>query len=334
MRKLYFLSPFDPITENDIHFLAHRSAYFPCLNGEERVSFVLLDGVASLSLRETMIRSLYPDSVFVSLQEARERFLENREEDFFVLEEGEKTSFLNGTDSASDHVLLLSERIFATDLVHARLRYLGRRQAEEIRTGQYLWTGKPVLDVFSEAGGYFTGDIKGSVSEHRFWHSLSVAKTAYQMGEKNGLDPILCYHAGLLHDIAKDFPLGKAEAIVKEYFPQYAPCPSYAIHQFIGAYLAKARYHAPKDVIDMIEFHCTGKASMTEYMKCLYASDEVEPLREFETEEKRRRCMENLDEGFLYLVRKQVEYFKGRGIDYKEYPLAREKYEYYLNDKE
>ena len=67
-------------------------------------------------------------------------------------------------------------------------------------------------------------------------------------------------------------------------------------------------------------------------MKCLYAADEVEPLREFETEDKRRRCIENLDLGFLYLVRKQVEYFKSKNIDYNEYFLAKQKYDYYLNN--
>lgn len=177
-------------------------------------------------------------------------------------------------------------------------------------------------------------DIRKRISTHRYLHSLSVAKTAYMMANRNGLDPILCYHAGLLHDMAKDYDKEKAIQIMKEHYPSFLPCPDFALHQFIGAYLAKTIYHAPRDVIDMIQYHCTGKAEMTKYMKCLYSADEVEPLREFETEEKRRRCMENLDDGFVYLVKKQLEYFQSRHIDYNEYFLASEKYRYYLNIKE
>lgn len=334
MRNLYFLSPFDPITESDCLFLENRSTYFPRLDGKERVYFVLLPGIAEHSLRERMITSLYPEASFVSLTKAKELLQKRESNDFVVLAEEWAETILDSKDWENPNLLLLTEMSSSKDNIHSRLRYLGKKQATETRQGMYLWTKKAVLDVFSESGEYFTGDVKKSVSEHRFLHSLSVAKTAYQIAERNGLDPILCYHAGLLHDIAKDFPLHEAEVIMEKNFPLYAPCPSFAIHQFIGAYLAKTRYHAPRDVIDMIEFHCTGKASMTEYMKCLYAADEVEPLREFETEEKRRKCMENLDEGFLYLVRQQVAYFLSKGIDYQEYPLAREKYEYYLNEKE
>ena len=339
MSKIYYLSSFDPIVNSDFAFIEDPCLYFPVLERKSEFIFLPFGRENNLSVRQEMIRSVYPSAVFASPLETEEEFLSFvktlKADEFLVLEEallklliGEN---VNGFLEANKNILVLKE-IHIDHTSYCKMRYLGKDERSYTTSGSYLWTCKPVLDVFSEKGMYFMADVKERVSTHRFLHSLSVAKTAYAIAENNSLDPILCYHAGLLHDIAKDFDREKAIAIMNETYKEYMPCPDFAIHQFIGAYLAKNTYHVPKDVIDMIQFHCTGKAEMTRYMKCLYAADEVEPLREFETEDKRRRCIENLDLGFLYLVRKQVEYFKSKNIDYNEYFLAKQKYDYYLNN--
>ena len=339
MSKIYYLSSFDPIVNSDFAFIESPCLYFPILEKNSEFIFLPFGKENNLSVRKEMIRSIYPDAVFDSPLETEEEFFSFvkalNQNCFIVLEEyllrrliGED---INGFLEANKNVLVLKEIPLGQPSC-SRMRYLGKDERNYTVSGSYLWTRKGVLDVFSDKGLYFMADVKRMVSAHRFLHSLSVAKTAYTIAENNSLDPILCYHAGLLHDIAKNFDHKEALAIMNEAYKEYMPCPDFALHQFIGAYLAKNTYHAPKDVIDMIQFHCTGKAEMTRYMKCLYAADEVEPLREFDTEEKRRRCIENLDLGFLYLVRKQVEYFKAKNIDYNEYFLAKQKYDYYLNN--
>lgn len=339
MSNVYYLSSFDPIVNSDFAFIEDPCLYFPILKKNPEIIFLPFGKENNLSIRKEMIKAVYPDAIISSPLETEDEFRSfvkgMDENSFLVLEEALLKRLIgediNGFLEANKNVLVLKE-IRVNHPSYSRMRYLGSDERAYTTSGSYLWTRKPVLDVFAMNGLYFMADVKEKVSTHRFLHSLSVAKTAYMIAENNSLDPILCYHAGLLHDIAKDYDHDEAISIMNQYYKEYMPCPDFALHQFIGAYIAKNTYHVPKDVIDMIQFHCTGKAEMTRYMKCLYAADEVEPLREFETEEKRRRCFENLDLGFLYLVKKQVEYFKSKNIDYNEYFLAEQKYEYYLNN--
>ncbi len=342
MSRLYYLSSFDPIVDSDIKFLNDPALYFPVLKDGNEVVFMLDSNHSTEDcIRKKMIQSIYPGREIILSpihdSESLKEFLDELDDSsYLVMEEKlykEWTGPIIEPTLIPSKVLLLSDKKQLSPS-YSQISYLGRMEREEARNGTYLWTQKPVLDLIGENALYFMRNIKEMISEHRYLHSLSVAKTAYEMAYRNGLNPILCYHAGLLHDMAKDYDPSKAMDIMKSEFPSFLPCPGFALHQFIGAYLARTIYHAPKDVVDMIQYHCTGRAEMTRYMKCLYSADEVEPLREFETEEKRRRCMENLDDGFLHLVEKQVEYFKSRHIDYNEYFLTREKYQYYLKNKE
>lgn len=342
MSKIYYLSSFDPIVDSDIKFRNDPALYFPLLNGQNDVVFSLYStNLEEDCIKKKMIQSIIPDAkIEMSIicgRQSFKSFVDEMDDTSYLVMDAEMYHKLCGsglekTESTLNDLLIFCKGEISP--IHSQIRYLGVNERTETRNGTYLWTQKPVLDLIGENALYFMKDIKEMISMHRYMHSLSVAKTAYEMARRNGLDPLLCYHAGLLHDMAKDYDDSKALEIMNKEYPDFLPCPKFALHQFIGAYLAKTVYHAPKDVVDMIQYHCTGKAEMTRYMKCLYSADEVEPLREFETEEKRRRCMENLDDGFLYLVKKQIEYFKSRHIDYNEYFLTREKYQYYLKNKE
>ena len=46
--------------------------------------------------------------------------------------------------------------------------------------------------------------IKERLSEHRFIHSMNVAKRARELALLNGVDPDKAYLAGILHDITKE----------------------------------------------------------------------------------------------------------------------------------
>ena len=342
MSKIYYLSSFNPIVDSDIKFLNDPALYFPLLNCQNDVVFSLYStNHEEDCIKKKMIQSIIPDAKIetsiICDRQSFKNFVDEMDDTSYLVMDAEMYHKLCGsglekTESTLNYLLIFCKGEISP--IHSQIRFLGVNERTETRNGTYLWTQKPVLDLIGENALYFMKDIKEMISTHRYMHSLSVAKTAYEMASRNGLDPLLCYHAGLLHDMAKDYDDSKALEIMNKEYPDFLPCPKFALHQFIGAYLAKTVYHAPKDVVDMIQYHCTGKAEMTRYMKCLYSADEVEPLREFETEEKRRRCMENLDDGFLYLVKKQIEYFKSRHIDYNEYFLTREKYQYYLKNKE
>lgn len=341
MSLFYYLSAFDPIVSSDTKWIEDPALYFPVLGKNPTVVFLPFQ-TKDAHYQNEMIQSLYPESRIdnrsISSYLDLIQFLTDMPiSSYLVLEESLLDELTEGKSkdflSAWSNVLVLSDKE-NNGYPYSQMRYFGKREREETVRGSYLWCQKPVLDLIGDNALYFMKDVRKMISAHRYTHSVSVAKTAYELALKNGLDPVLCYHAGLLHDMAKDYDRAKALEIMDAHYSSFLPCPDFALHEFIGAYLAKTLYHVPKDVSEMIQYHCTGRAEMTKYMKCLYCADEVEPLREFETEEKRRRCMENLDQGFIYLVEKQLEYFKMCHIDYNEYFLTREKYQYYLNNKE
>ena len=50
--------------------------------------------------------------------------------------------------------------------------------------------------------------LKSRMNEHRYAHSLNVAKRAVFLAEKYGADPEKAEFAGLVHDICKGIPIG------------------------------------------------------------------------------------------------------------------------------
>ncbi len=180
---------------------------------------------------------------------------------------------------------------------------------------------------------YFLKEVASHEKPHRYAHSISVAKTAYEIAMRNGLDPQKAFLAGLLHDSGKDYPLEEQRSVTSQYFASFEPVKDFALHQFVSCYLAKEKYGVKEeDILEAIQYHCTGKGEMTPLEKCIYAADKVEPTRQFPTRKGRLACYKNLDEGFKVVLEEQKKYFLEHGVAYKEEKLSKEMYHYYLGE--
>lgn len=336
MQTLYYLSTFNPIVDEECEFLLHPHLYFPDVYDDCQRIMVPLVVDCPLSFRKELIKSVLP-SYFVS----------NEADSFQTIKEitTRDDSIVVGNYSELKSILSLNEMIdlkihfLYEDKIPDELKcngLIGVKQSfvlphrVETSLGTYLWAQKPVIELIAKEKQYFIKDIASGIKESRFLHSVSVAETAYEIGKRNDLDPLLCYQAGLFHDMTKDMDADLAQEMMDEHYKRYLPCPTFAYHQFTASYITHNKYHVPKDVSDAILYHCTGKREMTQYQKCLYAADKVEPLRQFDTERCRNACLENLDNGFVEVLKDQVAYFKRHDINYKEYPLSKDMYEYYL----
>ncbi len=202
-----------------------------------------------------------------------------------------------------------------------------------IRSGQQLYTTKNVLSYVGSHRLYFTSEIASLMKESRYVHSLSVALTAYEIAKHNpskAIEPEIAFQAGIFHDCGKDLPLEKQNEIVDEFFKEYTPCPHFALHQFVGAYLAKEKFHIEnEDVLSAICFHCTGKKEMSDLEKLVYAADKCEPKRAFPTMKNRQAMYKDLDRGFVHLLEDQKEYFTKNNIEFMNTALSRDMYEKY-----
>ena len=168
----------------------------------------------------------------------------------------------------------------------------------------------------------------------RYRHSVSVAKTAYEIAKANGLDAIKAYHAGLFHDLAKDLDKSLQRRLVKEHFPQYQGYPGFSMHQFAGAFLAESAFGIQdKEVLSAIACHCTGKGDMSLFEQTLYCADKCEPLRDFETRHIFEKAKKDIHAGFLMTIREQAEYLARIHVDYHTNTLSSAMYDRYLNEE-
>ncbi len=195
-----------------------------------------------------------------------------------------------------------------------------------------------LISFLGEKSLYFCDRIHSYLNDKRYYHSISVAKTAYLIAENNSLDNIKndCFIAGLFHDISKDlesklqFEIGfRFDENIKEVEP-------FAYHQFASCQLAKNQFDLTnKEILGAIACHCTGKQNMTPLDMILYTADKVEPLRDFPTEQLRKTAYSSFNNGFVSVLLDQINYFKKHNISYTGNRFTNEMYnEYIVNEKE
>ena len=127
-------------------------------------------------------------------------------------------------------------------------------------------------------------DIRGRLSDYRFYHSMCVADAARRLSLRYGWDPAKAYVSGVLHDAMKE--LGRREALA--YFDAYGVAVSESErlikklqHAITGADYAKRTYDPGDDIVSAIRFHTTGRENMTLPEKILFVADFISDDRDY-----------------------------------------------------
>lgn len=197
----------------------------------------------------------------------------------------------------------------------------------KIRDGACLDITPEMADYMINKNLYFFPYLKNMMKESRFNHAVEVAKTAYEIAIRNGIDSRKAYEAGLFHDCGKDIDQYLQMTILKKHFIADLPMPEFAYHQFVGSYLAYDCFGVEDpEILSAICYHCTGKANMSPLEKCIYAADKVEPTRNFPTEVGREAVYKDLETGFVTVLKEQEKYFASLGINEREADLTDEMY--------
>ena len=187
---------------------------------------------------------------------------------------------------------------------------------------------KPVIDYIVENNLYFVPTIHTYLKDKRFKHSVSVADLAYQIMYKHDPDNAEeAYTAGLLHDIGKEID---QLPIMKKHYPEYLDLPKFAYHQFAGEYIAKTIFKIDnEDILEAIRNHATGNENMGKIAKVIYASDKIEPTRGFDSSEYIKAMMNDIDEGFLMVLKANKEFLENNRKDINN-RLTSKCFKYYL----
>ncbi len=201
----------------------------------------------------------------------------------------------------------------------------------KIRVLKSLDTTREIIDYIIDNDLYFCKTLKAYLTPERYLHSISVARTAYDIAKGNNIEPTNAYLAGLLHDVAKNMDKEEMRKYMEELYPDYVNYPQFTYHQWIGSLIASEYFSITnQNILDAIMYHTTGRKIMSTYDKILYASDKIEPLRGFDSKELIAECMENLERGWVSVLKSCKDFFNENHIDYTQIPLSKQMYENYL----
>ncbi len=144
-------------------------------------------------------------------------------------------------------------------------------------------------------------DLKESLSDYRYKHSLRVGEVSKELAHIYHVDEEKAYLAGIIHDIAKEFTKEQNEEIIKRNGCSLDKNSTPRInHAIIGAVYAKEKYHLDEDIIHAIFSHTIGDIPMSTLDKIVFIADKIEPGKNYpKIEEERQLAKENLDKAII-----------------------------------
>ncbi|MCQ2957513.1 MAG: bis(5'-nucleosyl)-tetraphosphatase (symmetrical) YqeK [Candidatus Gastranaerophilales bacterium] len=164
--------------------------------------------------------------------------------------------------------------------------------------------------------------LKENLSEERFIHSISTAKTAKELARKYNVDDNKAELAGLLHDCAKEFSHEKMLEIIKNNnldVNEDEIKSKKVLHAPVSAYFAKTFFKVTdEEILSAIRFHTIGKINMTTFEKIIFLADKIEPETRiepyFEELRKELKRTDSLDETLLLCSKMTIKSLLDRDL--------------------
>lgn len=163
-------------------------------------------------------------------------------------------------------------------------------------------------------------ELKRTLSEKRYIHSLGVADESKKLAKKYGANPEQAYLAGLVHDCAKEVPPQNMEDLLKNKYriaiDAFSRMTPKILHGPLGACEAQSRFGIyDPEILDAIKYHTTGKGGMSLLSKIIYIADYIEPNRDFDgVEELRSLAYKDIDEAIIKGIDDTIADLTSRGL--------------------
>lgn len=176
-------------------------------------------------------------------------------------------------------------------------------------------------------------DLKNSLSEFRFEHSILVADEAKKLALHYNLNPEKAYIAGLVHDIAKEFDDAENNNWIKKYNllgDVFSHEYKNVIHANIGAVVVKDLYSLDNEICNAICYHAIGNVPMSGLDKVVFIADKI--ARKTTTpliEELKILAYQDLDKALELYLKNQINKLESRGL--KMHPISLKLLEYLEN---
>lgn len=160
-------------------------------------------------------------------------------------------------------------------------------------------------------------DLKNTLSQFRYEHSIRVAETARSLAEHYNIDAEKAYIAGVVHDIAKEFSNEENKKWIQKYnLPKELLDPKYKeiIHADIGAVVVKELYGFDNEICNAVKYHTIGNISMSLFDKIIFIADLIgRKISNPKIEEIRRLAYQNIDLAVKKSLINQKEILENKG---------------------
>lgn len=163
----------------------------------------------------------------------------------------------------------------------------------------------------------FENLIKERLSEHRYRHSLNVARAACELALKYGADKDKARLAGILHDVTKETPLDVQYRYIAEGGGSVSKLEknnTAVVHQKSGEAYCRTRLGVTdSDVLAAVRFHTTGRRGMSTLERVVYTADFISADRDYpDVAEMRRLAGESLESAMLYSLKYTINKLAGK----------------------
>jgi predicted HD superfamily hydrolase involved in NAD metabolism len=155
--------------------------------------------------------------------------------------------------------------------------------------------------------------------DHRYEHSVRVARCADVLAHHHGLDARKARLAGMLHDLARLYAPARllAECEARRMpIDEFERANPVVLHARLGAALARETFGVrDPEVLSAIEKHTTGASRMAPLDCAVYLADGLEPGRDFpERAALWQLAARDIDAGMRALLQHGFRYLSRKGI--------------------
>lgn len=126
--------------------------------------------------------------------------------------------------------------------------------------------------------------LRNVLNDRRYRHSLGVAKMSLHLAKIYGADEVKANYTGLVHDIAKCYPVEEMNRLIRKYgiSEKYIDHPALA-HSKVGAAILEREFGVDDpDILNAVSYHTTGRRDMSLLEEIIYVADAIEQNRKYE----------------------------------------------------
>lgn len=162
-------------------------------------------------------------------------------------------------------------------------------------------------------------DLKESLSEKRYIHSIGVMNMSIELAKLYNADIETARLAGILHDIAKEMTPEEKIQYVNDnniVIDDVERINTPILHGKIGADIARKKYGVNEQIQKAIEYHTTTDPNMDIIAKILYVADKIELNRkseDYDIEYERDLAQKSLDDTIIYIIDSNVKSLINKG---------------------